>query len=1041
MRFVEFNIEGFGQLKNVTGRFPPGLSLILGENESGKTTLMNFFRYCLFGCPDGRSNRNLYLPLDGGNQRGQLTIEAFNGESLCLSMNGKKISFSEKNRKRTIEDILGYIDQEAYERIFAIGLEDMQKIKPLNEQAIQSRFFSAGAGLGTASLPAFISSLLEREKKLYKEQGRGRSSTEVNILLEKIRGANKRIESLQQYKDEYLQKKKEIEANSLGIEKIRKELSSLYHDVSLVEWAEKARTPWVEMLEAQKKLKKIQFAISFPDDGCQRFLEMQNEEIKRKEELEELETKTCKLEERLKEFDLPSIEKVLQCKESIRSISQDRNRIVREEECIKRKGDEIEDDELHLVKKIKELCKDWTVNDLESLDVSFSISKKGSDIKEKNDKLELQYLTRNEALEQAQKELEGKKSLYLSHENQVEKRKEQLPPMSVEEIKKSRSILRQIVKERDQLQAQMEAEAKNIDILLSKMKYKNLSFLMILLGFVMLVLGFFGTWSPSFIVGSTLFVAAFTLLIPYIRAKREIIIKEDFSSSLQKRDKEQEKEFLRRLQEMNFLSSPQESVCFEEVEEYIDSCFENVQAYLQSLQLRDAFAEEVASCEKKMNHCQRELDETADLLHNLRQEWTSFLEETGSPKQLKIEHWSEFESHIKQLRQNLEKIKEMKKDYSSSQEYIEKKRRQLQTILEVLPLSSVFENSSLVSCIDTLTSLLDETELQKEKLTAIKIEKEQLIESHKRNVLFLSQIQESKLKLFEETGVRNENEFTNMAEKWQEAKKLKEAIENNKMSLLAISGGKEHLEQVLSQLEKRSPAEAHLYKQEKEEKKGFLADKLEELNQKQGHLKNRLEELEKNKELGGLFLEREALTEELRRTLKEWLSVVICRYVLEQTRQKHEKERQPEVFKKAGKYLQLMTDDRYTLLSTASEQGGFSVELEEKNGLLRKKEDIWSSGLADQVYLSIRLALATLYGKRMEPLPLVLDDVLVRFDEKRQIGALKALMEIALHQQVLLFSCRRDLVNIFYQAKENLENNVSVFTMNNGSFSHLEDVV
>ncbi|WMI71499.1 hypothetical protein RBH88_11680 [Aminobacterium sp. MB27-C1] len=66
--------------------------------------------------------------------------------------------------------------------------------------------------------------------------------------------------------------------------------------------------------------------------------------------MEELETKTCKLEERLKEFDLPSIEKVLQCKESIRSISQDRNRIVREEECIKRKGDEIEDDELHLVK-------------------------------------------------------------------------------------------------------------------------------------------------------------------------------------------------------------------------------------------------------------------------------------------------------------------------------------------------------------------------------------------------------------------------------------------------------------------------------------------------------------------------------------------------------------------------------------------------------------------------------------------------------------------------------------------------------------------
>ncbi|WMI71497.1 ATP-binding protein [Aminobacterium sp. MB27-C1] len=99
MRFVEFNIEGFGQLKNVTGRFPPGLSLILGENESGKTTLMNFFRYCLFGCLTGVQIVMLYLPLDGGNQRGQLTIEAFNGESLCLSMNGKKLVFQKKQKK------------------------------------------------------------------------------------------------------------------------------------------------------------------------------------------------------------------------------------------------------------------------------------------------------------------------------------------------------------------------------------------------------------------------------------------------------------------------------------------------------------------------------------------------------------------------------------------------------------------------------------------------------------------------------------------------------------------------------------------------------------------------------------------------------------------------------------------------------------------------------------------------------------------------------------------------------------------------------
>src|SRR5690606_32630238 len=82
VRFVEFYIRQFGLLREVGGSFSPGLSLIVGENESGKTTLMNFFRYCLFNFPHGRSNRNFYLPPDGRAQQGQLIVETTNGVSL-----------------------------------------------------------------------------------------------------------------------------------------------------------------------------------------------------------------------------------------------------------------------------------------------------------------------------------------------------------------------------------------------------------------------------------------------------------------------------------------------------------------------------------------------------------------------------------------------------------------------------------------------------------------------------------------------------------------------------------------------------------------------------------------------------------------------------------------------------------------------------------------------------------------------------------------------------------------------------------------------
>lgn len=65
----------------------------------------------------------------------------------------------------------------------------------------------------------------------------------------------------------------------------------------------------------------------------------------------------------------------------------------------------------------------------------------------------------------------------------------------------------------------------------------------------------------------------------------------------------------------------------------------------------------------------------------------------------------------------------------------------------------------------------------------------------------------------------------------------------------------------------------------------------------------------------------------------------------------------------------------------------------------------WSSGLADQVYLALRLSLAKVFSERVESLPIILDDILVRFDEERQRAALKLLAHIGKTEQVLVFTC------------------------------------
>lgn len=121
--------------------------------------------------------------------------------------------------------------------------------------------------------------------------------------------------------------------------------------------------------------------------------------------------------------------------------------------------------------------------------------------------------------------------------------------------------------------------------------------------------------------------------------------------------------------------------------------------------------------------------------------------------------------------------------------------------------------------------------------------------------------------------------------------------------------------------------------------------------------------------------------------------------------------------KDAEGLLKTFLGNRYRLVAALEEQ---TLALEDDR-LTRKLEKQWSEGLADQVYLALRLALAKGLGECFEPLPVILDDILVKFDPARQQGAAKALLEFARTHQVLAFSCHPELRGIIETAWDGLE--------------------
>ena len=73
MRILNLHISGFGKLQNQDFSFSPGLNVVYGHNEAGKSTLHTFIRGMLFGIEKqrGRASKNdLYSKYEPWNASG-----------------------------------------------------------------------------------------------------------------------------------------------------------------------------------------------------------------------------------------------------------------------------------------------------------------------------------------------------------------------------------------------------------------------------------------------------------------------------------------------------------------------------------------------------------------------------------------------------------------------------------------------------------------------------------------------------------------------------------------------------------------------------------------------------------------------------------------------------------------------------------------------------------------------------------------------------------------------------------------------------------
>lgn len=181
-----------------------------------------------------------------------------------------------------------------------------------------------------------------------------------------------------------------------------------------------------------------------------------------------------------------------------------------------------------------------------------------------------------------------------------------------------------------------------------------------------------------------------------------------------------------------------------------------------------------------------------------------------------------------------------------------------------------------------------------------------------------------------------------------------------------------------------------------------------ELLDRRGRLMQELERLRTDAELEDrrqTLIERESQLESL---LTRYAVLALSERLMSRAKAVFEEERQPEVLRRASRFFSRMTGGAYDRIVAPGDRSGL---LAESPGRQLLDSAFLSRGTQEQLYLAMRFALCDA-ASREHPLPLLLDDLFVHFDETRLASTLPVLEEISDSRQLILFTCHRHVAEL-----------------------------
>lgn len=294
--FLEhIKMTSFGKFANVIiGPFGPGMNVVYGPNEAGKTTINELVKGVLFGWPAARGEVNPYRP-ENADRSGSLFFKnASSGDVAEL----KRVKNSDELQPPS--PLLTNIDRETYETMFSLTSDELLRLDRHSD--ITARLLTAGSG--TSSSPAHtLETISARIKALTSRSAQnpdaiGNLKTEQSRLKALVQTKREEEDNLREQEHVLASLRPRREVMLKTQERLNSEIEKLSQTAAQVSALDKRITSLQQDLEQSRNSDDSSLSVEpIPDEDIIELIDLtQAQEYRLRDSLDEFDVRRAKLE-------------------------------------------------------------------------------------------------------------------------------------------------------------------------------------------------------------------------------------------------------------------------------------------------------------------------------------------------------------------------------------------------------------------------------------------------------------------------------------------------------------------------------------------------------------------------------------------------------------------------------------------------------------------------------------------------------------------------------------------------------------------------